>query len=101
MTEEEQEKALIQEAKRLNLSAMKTLNYLMLNATTERIRLAAAHDWLEHQRNLEVAAIKSQAETEKPSSITINIGDEKNVRQIRERLLNAVPIKLPAGGDAE
>ena len=101
MTESEQEKAVFQEVKRLDVSAMKTLNHLMLNATNEKVRLQAAHDWLEHRRELDIAALKSQTDNQKQPPITINIGDEKNVRAIRERILGTIPAELSAPVDAQ
>lgn len=51
---------LIIESKRLDLSSMKTLNHLMRNGDSERVRLEASKAWIEHQREIEIQAMKME-----------------------------------------
>jgi hypothetical protein len=93
--------AVLLEAKRLDLSSMRTLNKLINDGETDKVRLAAAKAWLDHKRELEKAHIQADSDTNRAPLVQLNLGDEANVRQIRERLLSDVPAQLPAQGDAE
>lgn len=89
------------EAKRLDLSAMRTLNKIINDGESDKIKLAAAQSWLEHKRELEKAQIKATSETNKAPLVQLNLGDEANVRRIREKLLSNLPAELPAGGEPQ
>lgn len=85
------------EAKRLDLAAMRTLRDLMDNSSNERVRKEAAQAWLDFQ----VAREKVNREPVGGGNTFNLIGDEKNVRQIRERILGQLPAGLSAEGETE
>ena len=102
MNSEDHIAQLAEKAVKLDVAAMTTLNTLMLNSDSDKIRLEAAEKWMEHRRSLEIAALKQSTPTERQAMVQINIGDEQNVRAIRERILsNNIPTELPAPGNAE
>lgn len=101
MNNEEHIAKLAEKAAKLDVAAMTTLNTLMLNSDSDKVRLEAAEKWMEHRRALEIAAIRQSTPTERQAMVQINIGDEQNVKAIRERILsNNVPAQLPPAGDA-
>lgn len=102
MNNEEHVAKLAEKAAKLDVAAMTTLNALMLNSDSDKVRLEAAEKWMEHRRALEIASMRGSSPNDRQAMVQINIGDEQNVRAIRERILsNNVPAQLPTPGDAE